>query len=75
MVGRKQRRFIVWHSVPAGLDSAEAVRDWLAGILPETARIVREYLPTRSKAYPAEDLASAVERLAAALGDMPDMLR
>jgi hypothetical protein len=26
MVGRKQRRFIIWHSVPAGLDSADSVR-------------------------------------------------
>lgn len=68
MVGRKQRRFIVWHSVPAGLDTPDAVRSWLASQLPETARLVREYLPTRSKAYPAEELAGEIDQLRAELG-------
>mgnify|MGYP001074943092 FL=1 len=63
MVGRKQRRFVVWHSVPLGLDTAEAVRKWLVSVLPETARLVREYLPTKSKAYPAEQLATEVDAL------------
>ena len=67
MVGRKQRRFIVWHSVPRGLDTPDAVRAWLVEVLPETARLVREYLPTRSRAYPAEQLASQVDRLRASL--------
>lgn len=26
MVGRRQRRFIVWHSVPKGLETPDAVR-------------------------------------------------
>jgi hypothetical protein len=45
----------------------DAVRAWPAGVLPETARLVREYLPTKSKAYPAEDLAIEVEQLRIAL--------
>lgn len=67
MVGRKQRRFIVWHSVPKGLETTEAVRSWLVSVLPETARLVREHLPTKSKAYPAEQLAFEIEQLRAAL--------
>ncbi len=67
MVGRKQRRFIVWHSVPVGLDTADSVRTWLAQVLPETARLVREHLPTRSKSYPAEELAVEIEQLRMAL--------
>ncbi|MDQ0276539.1 hypothetical protein QO003_000842 [Arthrobacter silviterrae] len=63
MVGRKQRRFIVWHSVPKGLDTAEAVRDWLVSVLPETARLVREYLPGKSKSYPSEELAAEIDGL------------
>jgi hypothetical protein len=62
-VGRSQRRFIVWHSVPRGLDEASAVLAWLAGALVETADLVRTYLPTRSKAYPAETLAAEVDAL------------
>ena len=67
MVGRKQRRLIIWHSVPQGLETEDAVREWLARVLPETARLVREHLPTRSRAYPAEELALEVEALRAAL--------
>ena len=63
MVGCKQRRFIIWHSVPAGLDDAESVTAWLAAALPETARLVREHLPRKSKAYPSEELADEVECL------------
>ena len=64
MVGRKQKRFIVMHSVPAGLDTEEKVLDWLVPSLAETARLCREYLPTKSKAFPAESLAQEVEGLA-----------
>ena len=67
MVGRKQRRFVIWHSVPIGLDTPDAVRLWLVSVLPETARLVREYLPTRSSTYPAQDLADEVEQLRTAL--------
>jgi hypothetical protein len=67
MIGRRQRRFIIWHSVPAGLDDAESVTAWLVTILPETARLVRERLPRRSGAYPSEQLAVEVERLREAL--------
>ena len=70
-VGRKQRLFIVWHSVPVGLETTAAVRSWLASLLPDTARLVREHLPARSKAYPAESLAIEIEQLAAALRDQP----
>ena len=63
MVGRKQRRFIVWHSVPFGLDTPDAVRGWLVSVLPETARLVREYLPTKSKSYPIELLADEIDSL------------
>lgn len=75
MVGRKQRRFIVWHSVPLGLETTDAVRAWLVGVLPETARLVREYLPTKSKVYPAEDLAIEVEQLRIALQNAQDRIR
>jgi hypothetical protein len=48
VVGRQQRRFIVWHSVPKGLDTPPAVRGWLTEALVDTERLVREYLPTMS---------------------------
>lgn len=67
MVGRRQRRFIIWHSVPAGLDDAESVAAWLAAALPETARLVREHLPRKSRAYPVDELAAEVECLRDAL--------
>ena len=67
MVGRKQRRFIVWHSVPKGLDTPPALRCWLTEALVDTERLVREYLPTKSKAYPSEDLANEVAQLRAHL--------
>jgi hypothetical protein len=62
-VKRSQRRFIVWHSVPKGLARADQVRAWLESVLPDTERLVREYLPTRSKAYPADQLADEVAAL------------
>lgn len=62
-VGRSQRRFIVWHSVPKGLQTVRDVRGWLAEVLPETERLVRDYLPTKSKSYPANDLADEVAGL------------
>jgi hypothetical protein len=63
MVGRTQRRVIVWHGVPLGLASDSAVRQWLADVLPDTARLLREWVPTKSKKYPAEQLAREVEAL------------
>lgn len=63
-VGRRQRRFILWHSVPLGLDTDQRVASWLISVLPETARLCREHLPTKSRAYPATDLAGEVEHLA-----------
>lgn len=62
-VGRSQRRFIVWHSVPKGLETPEQVRAWLVEVLPETERLVREYLPMKSRAYPAARLAEEVVAL------------
>ena len=62
-VSRSQRRFIVWHSVPKGLETPEQVRAWLAAVLPETERLVREYLPTKSRAYPSDQLADEVAAL------------
>lgn len=71
-VGRTQRRFIVWHSVPLGLETEEGVRRWLADALVETARLVREHLPAKSRAYPAEELAAEVDALRASLlADLP----
>lgn len=63
MVGRRQRRFIVWHSVPKGLETPRAVRGWLVEVLSDTERLVREHLPTKSKAYPSEALADEVAAL------------
>ena len=34
-VGRTQRRFIVWHSVPKGLETPRDVRRWLVSVLPK----------------------------------------
>jgi hypothetical protein len=67
MAGRNQRRFIIWHSVPAGLDDTGSVRAWLVSVLPETARLVREHLPRKSRAYPCQELAVEVEQLREAL--------
>lgn len=66
-VGRTQRRFIVWHTLPTGLDTPVAVRTWLVEHLPETERLVRDYLPTKSKRYPAQALADEIAGLRAAL--------
>ncbi|CAH0277070.1 hypothetical protein SRABI26_03833 [Arthrobacter sp. Bi26] len=49
--------------VPKGLDTADAVRNWLVSVLPETARLVREYLPRKSKSYPSEQLAAEIDGL------------
>ncbi len=69
MVGRKQRRFIVKVAPPPGLQDEAAVLRWLVPSLAEVARLCRQYLPTKSRAYPAEDLAREVEALAAHLSD------
>jgi hypothetical protein len=62
-VGRTQRRFIVWHSLPQGLDTPERVRSCLVELLPETERLVREFLPSKSRAYPAQQLGDEVAAL------------
>lgn len=62
-VGRTQRRFIVWHSVPKGLETVRAVRAWLVEVLPETEMLVRDYLPTKSKSYPVSKLADEIAAL------------
>ncbi|MER7975338.1 hypothetical protein ABTX35_41120, partial [Streptomyces sp. NPDC096080] len=66
-VGRVQRRFIVWHRLPEGLADEADVRRWFIEALPQTETLVRQYLPTRSKAYPAEQLADEVAELRAHL--------
>jgi hypothetical protein len=63
MVGRTQRRFIVWHRLPEGLNEVSDVRRWIIDALPQTEALVREYLPRKSKAYPAERLAAEVAGL------------
>jgi hypothetical protein len=62
-VGRTQRRFIIWHSVPKGLETPEQVRAWFVEVLPETERLVRQFLPRKSKAYPAQQLGDEVAAL------------
>lgn len=62
-VGRTQRRFIVWHRLPEGMEDVSAVRGWFASALVDTEALVREYLPRKSKAYPATELASEVRSL------------
>jgi hypothetical protein len=66
-VGRTQRRFIVWHRLPIGLTTEAAVREWFHEHLGETERLVREYLPTRNKSYPAVELADEIRALRAAI--------
>jgi hypothetical protein len=63
MVGRVQRRFIVWHRLPEGLSDVGDVRRWFIEALPQTETLVREHLPRMSKAYPAEQLATEVAGL------------
>lgn len=63
MVGRKQRRFIVNIEVPPALADLSTYRSWMANALSEVAQIVRDYLPTKSKTYPAERLASEIDDL------------
>jgi hypothetical protein len=63
MVGRKQRRFIIWFSVPPDLADRDAAWTWFVEQLPEASRLVREYLPRKSKAYPIDQLADELDRL------------
>ena len=65
MVGRLQRRFIVSIEVPPGLAGQDAYRAWMVTALSEVAALVREYLPRKGKAYPAERLANEVDELRA----------
>jgi hypothetical protein len=62
-VGRTDPRFIVWHRPPLGLDTVSAVRAWMIDLLPHTAKLVRDHLPTKSRALPAVDLALEVLQL------------
>jgi hypothetical protein len=64
MVGRKQRRFIVKVAPPPGLQDEASLLRWLVPSLAEVARLCRDYLPAKSRQYPAEDLALEVEALA-----------
>lgn len=63
LVGRKQRRFIVNLEVPPALPDLTAYRRWMAEALSDVSDLVRNYLPTKSKTYPAERLASEVDDL------------
>ena len=72
MVGRKQRRFVVQLAPPTGLEDEAAVLGWLKPSLAEVARLCREYLPTKSRQYPAESLAQEVETLAEYLAGPED---
>jgi hypothetical protein len=67
-VGRTQTRFIVWHRLPEGLEDPADVRAWFASVLFETESLVRDYLPRKSKAYPAAALADEVRALREMLG-------
>ncbi len=67
-VGRTQRRFIVWHRLPEGLEDPSEVRAWFATELVATESLVRDYLPRKSKAYPAAALADEVRALREMLG-------
>jgi hypothetical protein len=62
-VGRTQRRFIIWIEVPPKLADEATYNDWMTGCLSEAATIVRQHLPRKSKAYPAEDLALELDHL------------
>jgi hypothetical protein len=62
-VGRTQRRFIVWHRLPEGLNEPNEVRAWFASALVETESLVREHLPRKSRAYPVAALAEEVRAL------------
>lgn len=67
-VGRTQRRFIVWHRLPEGLEDPSEVRAWLGTELVATESLVRDYLPRKSKAYPAAALAGEIRALREMLG-------
>jgi len=67
MVGRKQRRFIVKLAPPPGLSDEASLLAWLVPALDEVATLCRDYLPIKSRRYPAESLALEVEALAESL--------
>jgi hypothetical protein len=62
-VGRTQRRVIIWHGVPRGLVKDHDLLRWFCDSLTDTERLLREWLPTRSRKYPAERLADEVAAL------------
>lgn len=63
MVGRKQRRFIINLEVPPSLPDRLAYGNWITEALGQAAVIVREYLPKKGRAYPAERLADELDDL------------
>lgn len=63
MVGRKQRRFIIWIEVPPSLPNRDAYAEFVTDALTQAASIVREYLPRKGKTYPWERLAAEVDHL------------
>ena len=66
-VGRKQRRVIIWHGVPRGMSEEPTLARWFAECLRDTECLLRDWLPTKSRAYPAEQLADEVAELRTAL--------
>jgi hypothetical protein len=66
-VGRTQRRFIIWFSVPPSITDSGQAWAWYVDQLPEAIRLVREYLPRNGKSNPAEILANELEALRDAL--------
>lgn len=62
-VGRVQHRFIVDLEEPPALPDLTACGRWVAEALCDVTFLVRNGLPTRSKTYPAERLASEVDDL------------
>lgn len=61
MVGRKQRRFIIWIEVPPVLTTRQALTGWMQIALSESAAIVRDYLPRKGRTYPWERLAAELD--------------
>lgn len=51
-------------AIPPGLWDEEAVLAWVVPALADVAWLCREYLPKKSRQYPAESLAEEVEALA-----------
>ena len=64
-VGRKQRRFIINLEVPPTLTERATCAAWIGDALAQAARITRDYLPRKGKAYPADRLADEVDELRA----------